>query len=95
MILSPVSGLWEAQFAESPKVLVLCCLSFPINQSCPLYAPPWSVLQFLCCGKKSPFGLLASTGPIMCQGKEAMREVRRRGIKALDSGQVRFGHFRF
>lgn len=50
---------------------------------------------FLCCGKKSPFGLLASTGPIMCQGQKAMREVRRRGIKALDSGQVRFGHFRF
>ncbi|GAB1301928.1 Tetraspanin-32 [Apodemus speciosus] len=32
---------------------------------------------FLCCGKKSPFGLLASTGAIMCQGQEAMREVRR------------------
>ncbi|XP_028626954.1 tetraspanin-32 isoform X6 [Grammomys surdaster] len=30
--------------------------------------------QFLCCGKKSPFGLLASTGAIMCQGQEAMRE---------------------
>ncbi|EDM12176.1 rCG48629, isoform CRA_g [Rattus norvegicus] len=29
---------------------------------------------FLCCGKKSPFGLLASTGPIMCQGQKAMRE---------------------
>ncbi|XP_028626949.1 tetraspanin-32 isoform X2 [Grammomys surdaster] len=29
---------------------------------------------FLCCGKKSPFGLLASTGAIMCQGQEAMRE---------------------
>ncbi|XP_006508688.1 tetraspanin-32 isoform X7 [Mus musculus] len=31
--------------------------------------------QFLCCGKKSPFGLLVSTGAIMCQGREAMREV--------------------
>lgn len=30
---------------------------------------------FLCCGKKSPFGLLVSTGAIMCQGREAMREV--------------------
>ncbi|XP_052050855.1 tetraspanin-32 isoform X4 [Apodemus sylvaticus] len=29
---------------------------------------------FLCCGKKSPFGLLASMGAIMCQGQEAMRE---------------------
>ncbi|EDL18191.1 tetraspanin 32, isoform CRA_g [Mus musculus] len=31
--------------------------------------------QFLCCGKKSPFGLLVSTGAIMCQGREAMREI--------------------
>uniref|UniRef100_A0A8C8T917 Tetraspanin 32 n=1 Tax=Peromyscus maniculatus bairdii TaxID=230844 RepID=A0A8C8T917_PERMB len=31
--------------------------------------------QFLCCGKKSPFGLLASTRAIPCQGQEAMREV--------------------
>ncbi|XP_021488994.1 tetraspanin-32 isoform X1 [Meriones unguiculatus] len=29
---------------------------------------------FLCCGKKSPFGLLSSTGANMCQGQEAMRE---------------------
>ncbi|CAO2583991.1 Tspan32 [Lemmus lemmus] len=32
---------------------------------------------FLCCGKKSPFGFLASTRAILCQGQEAMREVRR------------------
>ncbi|XP_021064897.1 tetraspanin-32 isoform X2 [Mus pahari] len=31
--------------------------------------------QFLCCGKKSPFGLEVSTGASMCQGQEAMREV--------------------
>nr|XP_048314200.1 tetraspanin-32 isoform X3 [Myodes glareolus] len=30
---------------------------------------------FLCCGKKSPFGFLASTRAILCQGQEAMREV--------------------
>ncbi|KAM7329618.1 hypothetical protein ACRRTK_011231 [Alexandromys fortis] len=30
---------------------------------------------FLCCGKKSPFGFLASTRAIPCQGQEAMREV--------------------
>ncbi|XP_037064739.1 tetraspanin-32 isoform X3 [Peromyscus leucopus] len=29
---------------------------------------------FLCCGKKSPFGLLASTRAIPCQGQEAIRE---------------------
>ncbi|CAO2583989.1 Tspan32 [Lemmus lemmus] len=29
---------------------------------------------FLCCGKKSPFGFLASTRAILCQGQEAMRE---------------------
>ncbi|XP_052616699.1 tetraspanin-32 [Peromyscus californicus insignis] len=29
---------------------------------------------FLCCGKKSPFGLLASTRAILCQGQEALRE---------------------
>ncbi|XP_041522458.1 tetraspanin-32 [Microtus oregoni] len=29
---------------------------------------------FLCCGKKSPFGFLASTRAIPCQGQEAMRE---------------------
>ncbi|KAL1789048.1 tetraspanin-32 isoform X1 [Sigmodon hispidus] len=29
---------------------------------------------FLCCGKKSPFGLLESTRAILCQGQEAMRE---------------------
>ncbi|MEJ1273612.1 tetraspanin 32 [Cricetulus griseus] len=37
---------------------------------------------FLCCGKKSPFGLLTSTGAIPCQGQEARREVRRRETRA-------------
>lgn len=80
VILIPGSGLTGAHFAESPKLLVLWFLSFPISQSCPHYAPLWSVFQFLCCGKKSPFGFLASTTAILCQGQEAMREVRRRGM---------------
>lgn len=77
----PGSGLLGAPFAESPKLHVLWCLSFPISQSCPCYAPLWSVFQFLCCGKKPPFGFLASTRAIPCQGQEAMREVRRRGTR--------------
>lgn len=75
----PGSGLLGAPFAESPKLLMLWCLSFSISQSCPRYAPLRFVFQFLCCGKKSPFGFLASTRAIPCQGQEAMREVRRRG----------------
>uniref|UniRef100_A0A8C5P1K3 Tetraspanin 32 n=1 Tax=Jaculus jaculus TaxID=51337 RepID=A0A8C5P1K3_JACJA len=31
--------------------------------------------QFLCCGKKSPLGLLGSLEANLCQGEEAMREV--------------------
>uniref|UniRef100_A0A8C6RN38 Tetraspanin 32 n=1 Tax=Nannospalax galili TaxID=1026970 RepID=A0A8C6RN38_NANGA len=31
--------------------------------------------QFLCCGKRSPFGLLVNTRAKLCQGQEAMREV--------------------
>lgn len=35
----PGSGLMGAHSAESPKLLVLWCLSFPISQPCPRYAP--------------------------------------------------------
>ncbi|KAK7801661.1 hypothetical protein U0070_013155, partial [Myodes glareolus] len=51
--------------------------------------------MFLCCGKKSPFGFLASTRAILCQGQEAMREVRRRGRERLYSDQMKVGHSRF
>lgn len=53
------------------------CLSFPSAPGV-LRADrlPFPLLQFRCCGKSSPLGLLGGLEADLCQGEEAARQVR-------------------
>ncbi|XP_031244820.1 tetraspanin-32 isoform X3 [Mastomys coucha] len=81
-------AFWRFHNPTQVEDVVLDTYDFVYDQAMKNPSSSWwqelAVIQdtFLCCGKKSPFGLLVSTGAIMCQGQEVMREVRRREIKA-------------
>ncbi|XP_006508685.1 tetraspanin-32 isoform X4 [Mus musculus] len=74
-------AFWRFYNPTQVEDAVLDTYDFVYDQAMKSPSSNWwqelAVIQdtFLCCGKKSPFGLLVSTGAIMCQGREAMREV--------------------
>ncbi|XP_006508684.1 tetraspanin-32 isoform X3 [Mus musculus] len=79
--LSTIATVREAHgLMAAVEDAVLDTYDFVYDQAMKSPSSNWwqelAVIQdtFLCCGKKSPFGLLVSTGAIMCQGREAMRE---------------------
>uniref|UniRef100_D3Z5A0 Tetraspanin n=1 Tax=Mus musculus TaxID=10090 RepID=D3Z5A0_MOUSE len=74
-------AFWRFYNPTQVEDAVLDTYDFVYDQAMKSPSSNWwqelAVIQdtFLCCGKKSPFGLLVSTGAIMCQGREAMREI--------------------